>query len=319
MQQQKLEFIVEADSPGARLDKCLADLMPDHSRAWIQKRIKDGAVAINGVPCLNQRTVATPGMTLTIDVSENAPPPLSGEDIQLPILFEDDAIIVIDKPAGMVVHPAAGNWSGTVVNALIGRDDDFGADMDDEHMRPGIVHRLDKDTSGCLVIAKTRHAQLQLTRAFAERLTSKTYAAIVSGIPKYYNEAIDLPIGRHPVNRKKMAVVERNGKEAHSEYELLDYGRIDDIHPASLLSVKITTGRTHQIRVHLAYKKIPVLGDKLYGGNQKFEAPRQMLHAWKLKIPHPESGHVMSFKSPWPEDFQSIVDRIQPYPEEFYT
>jgi 23S rRNA pseudouridine1911/1915/1917 synthase len=165
------------------------------------------------------------------------------------------------------------------------------------------------------VVAKTREAQLQLTRLFAERKIKKTYAAIVCGIPRFYHERIETLIGRHRINRQKMAVVDRNGKEAITEFDLLHHGQIDGA-PASVLSVRIFTGRTHQIRVHLAYKKLPILGDLLYGGHQKLSAPRQMLHAWKIRFPHPITGREMTFKAPWPEDFAELASRLGPLPGE---
>jgi len=304
---------VEAERQGYRLDKYLAVALPEFSRSALQKMIKDGCVKINGKVCNLPRFE----VEAEADIEVMVPPPekshLTGENIPLDILFEDECLLVINKPAGMVVHPAVGNWSGTVVNALIGRNEDFGCELEDGEMRPGIVHRLDKDTSGCLVIAKTQAAQMALTAAFAERKVKKTYAAIVCGIPRLYTEKIVTMIGRHNVNRKKMSVVDRNGKEAITEFDLLQHGLIDG-HPASVLAVRIATGRTHQIRVHLAYKKIPVLGDELYGGHQKIHAERQMLHAWKIKFPHPVTGREMRFKAPWPEDFMELASRLGPIP-----
>lgn len=313
MSEQTLQFKIDKEDAGKRLDKCLSDLMPDYSRSWLQKQIKRGKVLCNGNVCESARNPVVIGMTLTVHINEaDSEPELIGESIDLPVIYEDEYMLLINKPPDMVVHPAAGNWSGTVVNALLGRDCDFGADLDCDHMRPGIVHRLDKDTSGCLIVAKTRQAMADLMQSFAHRKTKKTYAAIVQGIPEHHTGRIMNKIGRHPVNRKKMAVVERNGKIALTEYELLEYGRIDGI-PVSLMRIDILTGRTHQIRVHMASIKLPVLGDTLYGGNQKLPVTRQMLHAWKLCVPHPVSGEEMRFKAEWPEDFQDLVDRIEPY------
>jgi len=312
---QTIRLVVDEKWQGVRLDKCLAEMLPEHSRSWHQKHIKDGAVRYNGVVCTSARMAVSAGAEIEIDVAEAAPSRLLGEQIELPILFEDEHMLVINKPAGMVVHPGAGNWSGTVVNALLGRDHDFAKRLNNADLRPGIVHRLDKDTSGVLVVAKTEIALLHLTKAFAERKTSKTYATLVCGIPRFYQEKIRTMIGRHPVNRQKMAVVERNGKEAITEYDLLQYGLIDTA-PVSFMSVRIMTGRTHQIRVHMAHCKLPVLGDKVYGGHQKLEVERQMLHAWKLKVPHPVNGHMMSFKAPLPPDFEDLLARIVPLPEQ---
>ena len=306
------KLTVDPEHQGLRLDKYLALLLPDYSRAWLQKLIKDGKICLSGKPCLVPRTEVRAGEEFIVEIPEPEKTELIGEHIDLPILFEDEVMMVIDKPAGMVVHPAVGNWTGTVVNALVGRDGDFAAELEDE-LRPGIVHRLDKDTSGCLIIAKTRQAQIQLTHMFAERKVKKTYAAIVCGIPRYFHERIETLIGRHRVNRQKMEVVDRNGKEAITEFDLLRHGAINGV-GASVLSVRIFTGRTHQIRVHLAYKKLPIVGDTLYGGHQKIVAGRQMLHAWKIRFPHPVTGREMTFKAPWPEDFTALAAMVGPLP-----
>jgi len=304
---------VEAEYQGFRLDKYLATALPEFSRSALQKMIKDGQVTVNGQKCDVPRYEVVAEDAVTVDVPPPEKPHLQGENIPLDILFEDDSVMVINKPAGMVVHPAVGNWTGTVVNALIGRSEEF-ADLDDSgELRPGIVHRLDKDTSGCLIIAKTAAAQMTLTAAFADRKVKKTYAAIVCGIPRFYTEKIVTLIGRHRTNRKKMAVVDRNGKEAITEFDLLEHGLIDG-HPASVLAVRIATGRTHQIRVHLSSKQLPVLGDELYGGHQKIAAPRQMLHAWKIRFPHPVTGKEIRCKAPWPEDFAAVAAQLGPIP-----
>lgn len=297
------KLTVEERFDKSRLDRFLAEQLPDNSRSFFQKLIKDGAVKIDGAVC----TVPRQQLRTEQEVCAEIPEPqesaeLIAENIDLPVLYEDSSIIVINKPPGLVVHPGAGNYSGTVVNALLGRDPEFGEELPMNEGRPGIVHRLDKDTSGCLVVAKTAQAMFKLSRSFAGREVKKTYAALVNGIPRVNSEKIVTLIGRHPVNRKKMAVVNRNGKEAVTLYEVLEAGRIDGA-PASLLSVRIMTGRTHQIRVHLAFRGLPIIGDEVYGGTRKISAPRQMLHAWKLTIPHPETGEELSFEAPLPEDF----------------
>ena len=177
-------------------------------------------------------------------------------------------------------------------------------------MRPGIVHRLDKDTSGCLVIAKNGVAMHKLSRMFADREVSKTYAAIVAPCPKVIAAEIRTQIGRHPVNRKKMAVVRSGGKDAYTRFTTLKRGKIGNV-TAALLQVRIMTGRTHQIRVHMSYFGSPVIGDGTYGGNGRIPAPRQMLHAWKITFPHPFTKEELSFEAPFPADFQEYVDKIQ--------
>jgi 23S rRNA pseudouridine1911/1915/1917 synthase len=233
---------------------------------------------------------------------------ISAEPFEFNILFEDQHFLVIDKPAGVVVHPAPGNHEGTVVNALIGRYPSMAQDFAEEDgSRPGIVHRLDKDSSGCLAVAKNVEAKFKLGAAFADRKTGKTYLAICRGIPRQVSGELKTLIGRHPINRQKMAIVERNGKEAHSEYRVIAQKTIDNI-PLALVEVKIYTGRTHQIRVHLSSIGLPIIGDTLYG-NRNCTFPgveRQMLHAWKLALPHPASGEMMTFTSPIPDDMAAI-------------
>ena len=247
---------------------------------------------------------------IEIDFPEEKKIELVAENIDLPVLYEDEEIIVINKPAGIVVHPAAGNWTGTVVNALLGRNDEFVGDLSEGDLRPGIVHRLDKDTTGVLVAAKTPEAQFRLSKFFADRKVSKTYLAIVLGVPKEPTKQLISMLGRHPVNRKKMAIVPRNGKEAVTIYNTLQSGLYQGV-LVSLLSVNILTGRTHQIRVHLAALGHSIIGDQTYGNKRLLHIHRQMLHAWKLKIPHPATGELMSFESPIPEDFQEILDEMK--------
>jgi 23S rRNA pseudouridine1911/1915/1917 synthase len=310
-QDRKKILKIDETCSGLRLDQALAALIPDSSRAQLQKLIKNGNVRLNEEICETPRTKAQLNDCIEIIFPDEKEIGLIAENIDLPVLFEDNDLIVINKPSGIVVHPAAGNWTGTVVNALAGRDANFADELPSDDLRPGIVHRLDKDTSGCLVIAKKTETQYKLSKAFAERNVKKTYAALVCGHPKKNSERIETLIGRHKTNRKKMAVVERNGKEAISIYKTLKKGFIEKS-PVSLLEVEIKTGRTHQIRVHLAYKKLPVLGDIMYGGRQNISAERQMLHAWKLSFPHPTNGNEMNFESPFPDDFKTLLDRITP-------
>ena len=299
---KSIEFTVPPDAAGTRLDRCLSRLIPDSSRMYLQKLIKAGAVLCDGCRCTLPRFPVAPGMHVAVTMPETVPEdaPPAPDEFDYPILYEDDWMLVIDKPAGVVVHPAAGNREGTIVNALVGRYphwlETFGTGS-----RPGIVHRLDKDTSGCLVVAKTPEAQFKLSTAFAERRTAKTYLALVRGMPvKTSGELIGM-IGRHPVNRQKMALVERGGKPAVTRYRCLGGGSYHNTQVA-LLAVNILTGRTHQIRVHMASLGHPVLGDELYGGVRGVESPppRQMLHAWRIILPHPADGHVLTVVSPLP-------------------
>jgi len=311
MLRKKLELEIPADCAGARLDRCLSRLIPGSSRAYLQKLIKDGLVTVSGqegpVP---PRYPVKAGQRIEVFMPEAEGTGPVAEEFDYPILFEDDHMLVIAKPAGVVVHPAAGNPDGTIVNALLGRYPGFAEQFQNVNGRPGIVHRLDKDTSGCLVVARTPEALFKLGTAFAEHSTHKTYIALVYGKPRQMTGEIINQIGRHPVNRQKMAVVERNGKLAVTRYRTRKTGVLDGT-AVSLLEVDIETGRTHQIRVHLASIGIPVLGDKVYGGSRVSVsgAARQMLHAWRIALPHPATGEKQTFEAPLPEDMQSLIDR----------
>lgn len=313
MNEKQLTFNIENTDAGTRLDRCLSRLIPGSSRSYLQKLIKDGLVSSNGDILDIPRYPVRAGMVITVRLPEESGNEPVAEPFEFPILYEDDVMLVIDKPAGVVVHPAAGNPSGTVVNALLGRYPQLMDEMACQNSRPGIVHRLDKDTSGCLCIAKTASAQFKLSTAFASRDTSKTYMALVRGVPVRPQGEIITLIGRHPVNRQKMAVVERNGKQAITRYSLISSGIVDGAE-ISLLHVKILTGRTHQIRVHLASIGHPVLGDALYGGSRTAVsgADRQLLHAWKLELPHPATGEMIRFQAPVPEDMQFIISKMIP-------
>ena len=313
MNEKQLTFNIENTDAGTRLDRCLSRLIPGSSRSYLQKLIKDGLVSSNGDILDIPRYPVRAGMVITVRLPEESGNEPVAEPFEFPILYEDDVMLVIDKPAGVVVHPAAGNPSGTVVNALLGRYPQLMDEMACQNSRPGIVHRLDKDTSGCLCIAKTASAQFKLSTAFASRDTSKTYMALVRGVPVRPQGEIITLIGRHPVNRQKMAVVERNGKQAITRYSLISSGIVDGAE-ISLLHVKILTGRTHQIRVHLASIGHPVLGDALYGGSRTAVsgADRQLLHAWKLELPHPATGEMIRFLAPVPEDMQFIISKMIP-------
>ena len=307
---RKLDFTIPPEVAGTRLDRCLSRLIPDSSRAYLQKLIKSGAVRCDGTVCTVPRLPVTGGMRIEVDIpdagTDDMPP--AAEPFAFDILYEDEWMLVIDKPAGVVVHPAAGNRSGTIVNALMGRYRGWEKLFAGVDTRPGIVHRLDKDTSGCLVIAKTPEAQFKLGTAFAERKTSKTYLALVRGEPPRPQGELSGMIGRHPVNRQKMALLERGGKEALTRYRVLASGELAG-RKVSLVEVKILTGRTHQIRVHMASIGVPVLGDGLYGGARGVEFPvtRQMLHAWRLSLPHPADGRMLEFASPVPADMREVA------------
>lgn len=307
----KLVFTVPPELDGERLDVCLARLATDFSRVQIQKAIASGNVLRNGKVQTAKRQTVSRDDRIEFQVPEEpSMDHVAAEHIPLDILYEDDALLVINKPAGMVVHPAAGNYTGTVVNALLGRDQEILEEFDEaDSMRPGIVHRLDKDTSGCLIIAKNGNAMHKLSRSFADREVSKTYMAIVAPAPKVMAAEIRTQIGRNPGNRKKMAVVRSGGRDAVTIFNVVRRGKIGP-NSAALLKVRILTGRTHQIRVHMSHYGSPIIGDALYGGNSRIAAPRQMLHAWKLSFPHPVTKEMLSFESPFPADFQEYMDQI---------
>jgi 23S rRNA pseudouridine1911/1915/1917 synthase len=248
-------------------------------------------------------------------VSAKIPKPLEGvpapeaEKIPLYVLYEDADVVVINKQRQLVVHPSENARSGTLVHALLAREPQVFKALQraTDRIRPGIVHRLDKDTSGCMVIAKTPEAMSQLKASFKNREVDKCYLALVAGrVPEVYAE-LDTLIGRHPTKRRKMAVLEEEGKQALTRYRVLEQNN-----EASLVQVKIMTGRTHQIRVHMAHIGHPIIGDELYGGKQKdmLQVSRQMLHQWKLTFPHPKTGKANEYRADLPDDFRDALKRL---------
>jgi 23S rRNA pseudouridine1911/1915/1917 synthase len=288
-----------------RLDAWLAEEEPEHSRARWQALIKEGLVTVNGKAVKKNRHLCEGDR-----VAWQIPAPVEAvpqpEDIPLDILYEDHDVIVINKPAGLVVHPAAGNETGTLVNALLHHCTDLTGIGGEK--RPGIVHRLDKDTSGVMVAAKNETALNELSRQFRYRETEKEYLALVWGIPAEKRGTVRGTIGRHPIHRKKMAADVRNGRDAVSHYEVME-----PLNDAALVRVRIETGRTHQVRVHMAHIKHPVIGDTVYGRARKsnIKANRQMLHAAKLSFAHPKTDKRMLFEAPLPEDFQKVLERLR--------
>jgi 23S rRNA pseudouridine1911/1915/1917 synthase len=301
-----MELHVE-DHEGERLDAWLATKLPELSRSRIQTLIKDRAILVDGRQAKPRDPVKI-GSLISVIVPDAVPLEAPAQDIPLDILFEDEDLVVLNKAPGMVVHPAPGNPDGTLVNALLhhckGKLSGIGGVE-----RPGIVHRLDKDTSGCLVVAKSDAAHQSLVTQFSERSTmEKIYLAVTLGIPKPAKDTVFSNIGRHPVNRQKMAVVNPpGGKAAITDYEILS------IDPASLTALVIChlhTGRTHQIRVHMLSRGAPLLGDPIYGKPSKHPGlpDRLMLHAWKLSFNHPITGIRHDFEAPIPPEFQPWLD-----------
>lgn len=286
-------WTIDFSNNGHRLDKFLASVCTDFSRVRIQDFIRDGHVTVNQAPAKPSWPLKTGDQVAIVIPGESQPVPLEPEEMPLRILFEDDVLLVIDKPAGLVVHPGAGNREGTLVNGLLHHCG--GISVVGGEDRPGIVHRLDKETSGCLVVAKTELAHRDLSTKFAGREVDKTYLAVTDGIPRMPHGTIEASIGRHPTHRQKMAVVER-GRDALTRYRVLGQNA-----SRALVECQPKTGRTHQIRVHLKHLGTPVAGDPQYG--RRGREIRHLLHAWRLSFVHPLNGRRMSFEAPLAEDF----------------
>ncbi len=289
------EYFVSTEASGLRLDHYLASELPHLSRSRIQALIKDGHIRVEARQVKPGEKVRE-GQRVTVEEPEPTPAANAApEEIPLDVLFEDGDLVVLNKAPGIVVHPAAGNPSGTLVNALLHHCASLSGIGGE--LRPGIVHRLDKETSGCLVVAKNDAAHQALSKQFAEREVLKVYLALAGGVFLKKSGVIETFIGRHPVHRKKMAVVQ----EGRGRNAVTDYRVVRELPGASLVECTLHTGRTHQIRVHLKHLGHPILGDELYGKRGAY--PRQMLHAWKLGFKHPRTGEWMQFQAALPADF----------------
>lgn len=284
-----------------RLDQFLCGVFPDHSRSQLQEWIRKGCVSVGGKEVSKPGERVRSGVQVTVREPQREPLAAQAEDLPLEILYEDPELLVINKAAGMVVHPAVGNWSGTVVNALLHHCEDLSEEGGEE--RPGIVHRLDKETSGCLVVAKTDSAHRALSQQFAGREVRKIYLALALGVFRQSSGTVDAPIGRHPVHRQKMAVLPPGkGRESRTDWRVL--GELDfRDQRVTMVQCRLHSGRTHQIRVHLAHLGHGLLGDATYG--RRAGAERQMLHAWQLGFFHPRTREWLVFTSPLPADFRS--------------
>jgi 23S rRNA pseudouridine1911/1915/1917 synthase len=309
-------FSVPPDADGQRLDRFLVSVLPNHSRSQIQRFIKDGLATVAGRTAKPNLAIKT-GQAVTVEISEPVDPEPRPEALDLPILYQDRDLLVVDKPAGMVVHPAAGHASGTMVNALLHHVDDLSGIGGEK--RPGIVHRLDRGTSGLMVVAKHDAAHEELSRQFHDREVEKEYLALVWG-EVMAGRRIDVPIGRDPANRKKMAAAQpnrvRRSREAVTRVVRAEhFGRM-----LTLVQVAIHTGRTHQIRVHLSAIGHPVVGDPLYGGVHRrvpgdlravTHLERPFLHAARLVFSHPADHRRMEFTSELPQDLQRVLDELR--------
>ena len=301
---KKQEFIVEEGQEDIRIDQFLSQRLDDMSRSRIQKLIEQGNVIVGDRQVKSNYKVKA-GDTISLKFPEPVVLDVKPENIDIEILYEDNDIAVVNKPQGMVVHPAAGNYSGTLVNALMARCSSLSTI--NGIIRPGIVHRIDKDTSGVLIIAKNDSAHHSLAEQIKEHSVKRVYYAIVEGIIKQDSGTVDAPIGRHPVERKRMAVVSKNGRRAVTHYRVVERFRHN-----TLIEARLETGRTHQIRVHMAYIGHPLVGDPVYGyKKQRFNLKGQVLHAGILGIVHPSTGEYMEFTTPLPGYFQKLIENLR--------
>lgn len=299
------EFIVEENEAGGRIDKFLSEKMSDQSRSYIQKLLKEQQVTVNDRQIKSNYKVQT-NDKINIILPELEEPDILPENIPLDILYEDDSLMIVNKPKGMVVHPSAGHTSGTLVNAIMYHCKDHLSGINGV-MRPGIVHRIDMDTTGALLICKNDVAHRDLAEQLKEHSIKRRYRAIVYGNLKEDEGTIEGPIGRHPVDRKKMAINYKNGKEAITHYKVLErFGNY------TYIECRLETGRTHQIRVHMTSIGHPLLGDQVYGsGKNPFHLEGQTLHAMVLGFMHPEKNEYMEFLAPLPEYFVNLLEKLR--------
>src|SRR6266850_907082 len=312
MSERSETITVEQSRPGQRLDTYLRSIFQAVSRGAIQRLIEEGHIKVNGLAVKPTHSPRA-GEKITVYWPEPRPAKAQPEDIPLSILYEDDDLLVLNKAPGIVVHPAAGNEEHTLVNALLhhcrGGLSGIGGVS-----RPGIVHRLDKDTSGCLVVAKNDASHTSLAEQFAGRSLEKIYLAIVCGVISRSGGEIRAAIARHPTHRKRMAVTEDMGRQAWTSYRV-----IERLHGATLVQAILHTGRTHQIRVHFQHLGYPVAGDDTYGKRENarlkelthYAASRQLLHAHKIGFKHPRTGKKIAVESPWPDDFQTALQALR--------
>lgn len=297
----RLEYVVE-DTNGTRIDKWVSEKNCDISRSMLQKLISEQKITVNGKSAAKSYLVKE-GDIIEIDVPEPVELDVVPENIPIEIVYQDEYLLVVNKPKSMVVHPAAGNYSGTLVNALLYHCKGQLSSINGI-IRPGIVHRIDKNTSGLLVVAKTDKAHIGLAEQIKAHTFTREYHAVVCGRLKNPTGIIEAPIGRHPIDRKKMCVTEKNSKEAKTEYTVLE-----EFSNYSYVKLKLFTGRTHQIRVHMAYIGHPVFGDDVYGKSSKY-CEGQCLHAKKIGFVHPIDGKYYEFDSELPDYFKFVLNKL---------
>lgn len=297
------ELEITAEDNGTRLDSYLAEELEGISRSYLQKLIGDGLILVNQKTVKANYKVKT-GDSLLVQIPEAAPVDIQPEPMDLDIVYEDSDLLIVNKPVGLVVHPAHGHYSGTLVNGLLAHCTDLSGI--NGKMRPGIVHRIDKDTSGLLMIAKNDMAHQHLAAQLKEHSIKRAYYALVQGVISEPAGLVDAPIGRHEVDRKKMAVTFKNSKEARTHYYVKErFAR------NTFIECRLETGRTHQIRVHMAYLGHPLVGDPLYGTRKNnLDFPGQALHAYALGFIHPRTGEELYFEAPIPNHFQSVLKNL---------
>ena len=298
-------MILFPDTPGERLDAYLARSVPDLSRSGAQKLLEDGNVTLNGKKAKKNDRL-NPGDQVQVEIPEPQPVDIVAKDIPLEIVYEDEDVLVINKPKGLVVHPAAGHQDDTLVNGLLFAKAGALSGINGE-LRPGIVHRIDKDTSGLLAVAKNDLAHTVLASQLKDHSMARTYEAIVCGNLKEDEGTVDAPIGRHPADRKKMCVTARNSKEAVTHWEVVERYR-----GYTHIRCRLETGRTHQIRVHMAHIGHPILGDGVYGRKKpELGQDSQCLHAGTLCFAHPRDGHLVIVHAELPEYFQAVLEKLK--------
>lgn len=298
-------MILQSETAGLRLDVFLSEQIETLSRSAAQKLLENGCVTCDGKPLRKQdKTVA--GAVYAVELPEVREVEIEAEDLPLDIVYEDADVLVINKPKDFVVHPAPGHWSGTLVNALMYHCKDSLSGINGE-LRPGIVHRIDKDTSGLLIVAKNDFAHQALAAQLKDHTLSRTYEAIVCGSIREDSGTVDAPIGRHPADRKRMAVTEKNSRNAVTHYEVIARYR-----GYTHVRCRLETGRTHQIRVHMAYKNHPILGDTVYGRKEKeLGMDTQCLHARALTFVHPRTGQSVTVECPLPDYFEAVLKKLE--------
>lgn len=298
-------YVVPAEAQGVRIDKFLSEACDGLSRSYLQKLLKSELVEVDKRTVKNSYKLSA-GERIEFEVPEAAEPEIKAEDIPLDIIYEDSDIILVNKPKGMVVHPAAGHYSQTLVNGLMYHCRD-GLSGINGVLRPGIVHRIDMDTTGVLIVCKNDFAHNAIAEQLKVHSITRKYFAIVHGVIQEDEGTVDAPIGRHPVDRKKMSINRKNGKEAVTHYRVLERFR-----QFTYVECQLETGRTHQIRVHMASIGHPLLGDSVYGPSKiPFKLQGQTLHAGVLGIVHPRTGNYMEFSAPLPEYFSELLDKLR--------